>query len=210
MNIKAVIYDCDGVLFDSKEANKAFYNHILRHFGRAEMTPEEISYCHTHTAEETIRYLFRGDPNCDSAINYRLQVDYSPFLDFMIIEPHLVEILEYLRPRYKTAVSTNRSTTIKMVLEKKGIAHLFDMIVSALDVISPKPHPEGIQKILKAFGIGPEEAIFVGDSDVDLVTARRGGVWFVAYKNPVLEADFHINDHLELKEVLSINTFYRP
>lgn len=209
-HIKAIIYDCDGVLFDSKEANKAFYNHILRHFGRHEMTPEEIAYCHIHTAEETIRYLFRDDPNLENALKYRFQLDYAPFLDFMVVEPNLFEILEYLRPNYKTAVSTNRSTTIRMVLEKKGLAHLFDMIVSALDVVHPKPHPEGVQKILNAFGIEPEEAIFIGDSDVDRLTARGGGLWFVAYKNPSLQADFHINDHLDLKEILSIVHLYRP
>ncbi len=206
-DIQAVIYDCDGVLFDSRQANIEFYNHILRHFGRPNMTESDIDYVHISTADEAIGYLFRDDPNLDDALAYRPKVDYSPFLDYMIVEPHLVDILEYLRPRFKTAVSTNRSTTLKMVLEQKGLSHLFDMTVSALDVIHPKPHPEGLQKILKAFGISNNQALFVGDSEVDRLTSERAGVPFVAYRNRALQADYHIQDHLELKEILSPRSF---
>jgi len=209
-DIKAIIYDCDGVLFDSREANREFYSHILRHFGKPGIDPEDVAYCHTHTAEESIRYLFRDDPDLDNALEYRLRVDYTPFLDYMIVEPNLVEILEYIRPEYKTAVSTNRSTTLKMVLERKGLAHLFDMTVSALDVTHPKPHPEGVQKIIEAFELEPKQALFVGDSDVDRLTAKSAGTWFVAYKNLEIQADFYIQDHLELKEILTACPFYRP
>ncbi len=202
-NILAVIYDCDGVLFDSRQANVKLYNHILSRFGRPDMTETDIEYVHTSTAKEAISYLFKDDPNLDEALAYWPKLDYSPFLDYMILEPHLLDILEHLRPKFKTAVSTNRGITLKMVLEQKGLSHLFDITVSALDVVHPKPHPEGPQKILKAFGIGHEQALFVGDSEVDQLTSERAGIQFVAYKNRALQADHYIEDHLELKGILS-------
>ncbi|MDY6861377.1 MAG: HAD hydrolase-like protein, partial [Thermodesulfobacteriota bacterium] len=59
--IKLVIFDCDGVMFDSLEANIQFYNRILAHFGKPKMTREEIDYVHCHTAEDSVNYIFRND-----------------------------------------------------------------------------------------------------------------------------------------------------
>ncbi len=203
-DILAVIYDCDGVLFDSRQANVKLYNHILSRFGRPDMTETDVEYVHISTAKEAISYLFKGDPNLDEALAYWPKLDYSPFLDYLIVEPHLEDILEYLRPKFKTAVSTNRGITLKMVLERKGLSHLFDMTVSALDVNHPKPHPEGPQKILSTFGISPNQAIYVGDSEVDQLTSKRAGLPFVAYKNRALNANYHIQNHLELKKILPV------
>ena len=49
---KVIIFDCDGVLFDSKAANIAFYNQILAAVGLAPMTAEEVAYVHVSTAGE--------------------------------------------------------------------------------------------------------------------------------------------------------------
>jgi len=73
-----------------------------------------------------------------------------------------------------------------------------DLIVSALDVTNPKPHPESIQKVIQTFGVKPEEVLYIGDSEVDRKAARGAGVVFVAYKNPQIEADYHIHDLLEV------------
>ena len=45
---EAVIFDCDGVMFDTTEANMAYYNHILKHFGKPSMTPEQYLYAYAH------------------------------------------------------------------------------------------------------------------------------------------------------------------
>ena len=60
--IKVVIYDCDGVLFDSRKANEAFYNHILEHFGRPRMRADQLNYVHMSTGEDSVNFLFRDDP----------------------------------------------------------------------------------------------------------------------------------------------------
>ena len=49
---KVIIYDCDGVLFDSKEANEAFYNHILDHFGMPPLEPEQLEFVYSSTVRE--------------------------------------------------------------------------------------------------------------------------------------------------------------
>ena len=59
---KVIIFDCDGVLFDSKEANIAFYNQILSQFNLPPLTIAEVEYVHVSTAEEALRYLFLLQP----------------------------------------------------------------------------------------------------------------------------------------------------
>ena len=90
--VKLVIFDCDGVMFDSKHANDAYYNHILAHFGKPPMNSQQSKYVHMHTADQSIAYLFSDDPLAEQALAYRHQISYFPFIPLMEMEP-------YLRPR---------------------------------------------------------------------------------------------------------------
>ena len=204
MVTKVLIFDCDGVLFDSKDANIAFYNHILSHLHLPPMTQEEVEYVHASTAEGALRHLFTNrDPHLlDKGNDYRRGIDYTPFIHLMRMEPYLKELLKALPPPIKKAVSTNRTYTIGDVLRLHGLEGEFDLVVSALDVKNPKPHPDSIMTILQHFSITPSQALFVGDSEVDQDAAQAALVPFVAYKNRSLRADYHIDDLLQIKEII--------
>ena len=199
--VSVVIFDCDGVMFDSREANIHFYNHLLSRFGLPGMTEDKVDFVHMHTADESIRRIFEGTPHCDQALKYRWEMDYTPFIEDMIIEPDLKEVLEILKPRFGLAVATNRSNTINKVLESNDLDKYFDIVVSSLDVANPKPHPESLFKILAFFVVTPSAALYVGDSLVDRETATAASVPFVAYKNKALEADFHAE---KMKDILTL------
>jgi len=83
-------------------------------------------------------------------------------------------------------------------MERFNLWPYFDMVVTALDVKNPKPHPESVEKILAALRLKKEEAVFVGDSDVDKQTAESSGVTFIAYKNREIANDLLLEDHLEI------------
>ncbi len=144
-----------------------------------------------HTADESVRLIFQDTHLVEKAQKYNGQMDYTPFLKDMVLEPGLKELLEELRPGFGLAVATNRSNTIGKILESYGLSKYFDIVVSSLDVKMPKPHPESLLKILRFFKISPEEALYVGDSQVDNETARAAGISFIAYKNRALEADYY-------------------
>jgi phosphoglycolate phosphatase len=202
---KVIIFDCDGVLFDSKTANIAFYNQILASVGLAPMTAEEVEFVHFSTAKIALRYLIaRREPHrVEEIIKQQPQVDYTPFISLMRMEPHLRELLRALPSAIKKAVATNRSYTIGDVLRTHGLAAEFDLVVSALDVERPKPHPEAVLKVLLHFACSPVEALFVGDSDVDQRAAGEARVPFIAYKNQTLPADYHIEDLLEIAGIIT-------
>ena len=200
-NLKVIIFDCDGVMFDSRQANIAFYNTILARFEKPRLTDDALDVVHMSTAEESINYLFRDDPHLQNAQKYRKEVDYRQFIPLMSMEPFLQEVLGALKKKYQLAVATNRTNTIHPLLTAFHLEHFFDKVVSALDVNNPKPHPEAVFKIVNHFAIDARDAIFVGDSPVDKETALQAKVFFVAYKNALLHADYTIAD---LRELLSL------
>jgi HAD superfamily hydrolase (TIGR01509 family) len=119
------------------------------------------------------------------------------------MEPHLLETLNALKEKgIIRAISTNRTTSMPHIMDRFDLWSYFDMVVTALDVKNPKPHPESIEKIVKAFSLNKGETVFVGDSDVDQKTAESAQIKFVAYKNRELPNDACINDHLELLNLL--------
>jgi phosphoglycolate phosphatase len=191
--VKLVAFDCDGVLFDSRQANIAFYNAILAHFGRPPMSPAAVDYVHSHTVWESLEHLFPNSTDLKAVLHFARSFDYGPFIAMMVEEPFLREFLRFLRPGRYTALATNRTTTTRAVLAYHGLAGDFDLVVSAQDVSHPKPHPESFLRILEHFGLSPREAIYIGDSQVDERFAANAGVPFVAYRNPRLTADYYLD-----------------
>ena len=200
--IAAVIFDCDGVMFDSRQANTNYYNQILANFGLPPMTEDQVAFVHMHTADEAVRHIFQGTSYVKQAQAYRLEADYTPFIKDMIMEPGLKKLLRTLKPQFGLAIATNRSNTIGDVLESNGLKEYFDIVVSSLDVQKPKPHPEAIHKILNYFQVSPEQVLYVGDSLVDWQTARAAEVTLVAYQNDELETPWKVKALLEIQELL--------
>ncbi len=198
------IFDCDGVILDSREANRAYYNAILEEFGRESMDEKELSFVHMHTAEQSVKYLFRDDiAGQKKALVYAQTLDYTRFLDHLMMEPGVGDTIESIRPPMLTAVSTNRSTTMSRVVEIFGLDKWFDIIVCALDVNKPKPDPEGVFKILETLGVEKDRAIYIGDSVVDEMVAYRAKIPLIAYKNKDLKAMFHVEHFVQIKTILS-------
>jgi len=200
--IRAVIYDCDGVLVDSVESNRVYYNHILTRFGLPAVTEAQMDLVLTGTGKSVLEALFEGSPFAEAAREFQLQMPADIFLDLAKPEPHIHEVLRQLRTRYRTAVATNRGKSLVPLLEMHGMRDLFDVLVSSNDVTRNKPDPECIFIILKRFGLAPDEALYVGDSDIDRETAARAGTPFAAYRNPSLKADLHLRAHTDLLKAL--------
>jgi HAD superfamily hydrolase (TIGR01509 family) len=197
------IFDCDGVLLDSKEANRAYYNDILANSGRGPMSEDETQYVHTHTAEQSIFYLFRNNKALhEKAVFFAKHLNYSNYFYLLRMEPGVVETIRAVRPPVLTAIFTNRTTTMPKLREMFGFDSLFDSILCALDVAHPKPDPEGILRVIDLLGVDRERVIYVGDSVLDEQAAMNAKIPFVAYKNRSLEAMFHVKHFNEIAHIL--------
>jgi phosphoglycolate phosphatase-like HAD superfamily hydrolase len=89
------------------------------------------------------------------------------------------------------------------VLKDHGLAGDFDLVVTSLDVKEPKPAPEALFKILDHFGLRAPEAIYIGDTELDEMAATAAGIPLVAYKNPRLSADYHVESFKQMEELLT-------
>ncbi len=197
--LKLVIFDCDGVMFDSKDANRIYYNHLLEKFGHPLMDEQEGDYVHSHNVLDSVNYIFRKYPREIEAVNqYRISVDYTPFLKYMVIEPDLKEFLGMLKPKFYTAISTNRSNTMPSIMKMHDLETYFDLVVTSLDVEQPKPHTEGLVKVLNHFQLSASEAVYIGDSMVDREHTAGVNMRLISFKNPDLPAEYHVNSFLEI------------
>lgn len=201
--ISVVAFDCDGVMFDSAQANRAYYNQILHQFGLAPMTEEQFAYVHMHTVDEALAFLVPDSHKLEAVRQYCRRMTYLPFIRDMHMEPYLQTLLKQLRPNFKTAIATNRTNTMNRVLEEHHLQGLFDKVVTAGDVRNPKPHPELLLTLLDHFSIQPIQMVYIGDSELDAAAAHRAQVRFVAYRNPDLEADAHIQNLGQLFDLLT-------
>ena len=99
--------------------------------------------------------------------------------------PHVRETLQALRAAgVKLVVMTNKEGRYtKTVLDAHQLAPLFDHVISGDTLPVKKPNPAGIHDCLQRFGVAPGRALFVGDSSIDVATARNGGiaVWALPY-----------------------------
>lgn len=203
-HVTVVAFDCDGVMFDTEAANRAYYNHLLEHFGRSPMSPQQLAFVHMHPVNEALAHIFDDEQTRAAAHAYRRTLDYRMFIKYLEIEPHLVPLLKKLKPRFKTAIATNRTDTINRLLSEFDLTGLFDLVVTALDIQRPKPHPDPLLKVLDHFQIEPRQVLYVGDSQLDEMAALAADVTFVAYRNPGLTAEFHIASLKDLENLLGL------
>lgn len=198
--LKLIVFDCDGVMFDSKPANIAYYNSLLNHFSLPAMDDSEEEFVHMNSVTESVKHIFRHyqQPTIARVNEVRQQISYDPFLKYMRIEPDLIEFLELTHTKYHLAISTNRTNTMLPLLDAYGLKQYFAKVVTAHTATRPKPAPDGLLEILDHFGCTAEQAIFIGDSTIDEQHAASCDVPLVAFKSPRLHAAYHVTCFMEL------------
>lgn len=206
--LKLIVFDCDGVMFSSRESNRVYYNHLLHTFGCPPMDETELAYVHIHNVNNSVRHIFRNHPQVDvDAVNaYRLRLDYTPYLRYMEMEPDLPDFLRTIKPRYHTAISTNRTDTMDNILDTFALRPWFDMVVTASSAPRPKPAPDGLRMILEHFQVQPDEAIYIGDSVIDEEHCAGVGVDLIAFRNEELQARYRVNSFLEILDLPPLRT----
>jgi len=204
--IKAVIFDCDGVLFDTAFANRKFYDEVLTTFDKPPLTDVQFVNVHMMTVTAAIQYLFPEKASHKEVFACLKQIGYAKFIPFMRMEKGLVQLLTRLKEKgFIRGIATNRTNTMEQVLRDNDLEAYFEMVVTSADVVNPKPDPEQLLKIMEAFHLSPPEVIFIGDSEYDQRAARSAGTWFVAFKQPKLTADIHVNAMADILGILQIN-----
>ena len=202
-NIVGVVYDCDGVLFESKQANLAYYNAILARFAAGSVPVEDdgiVQLCHTAASPQVLEVLLGGEL-AQEALRFAATLSYRDFLSFMTPEPGLNQALERIHRKFPVALATNRGGSATEILSHFQLADFFSTVVTSHDVPRPKPYPDMLLLVCERFGVDPQQLLFIGDSEADYRAAQAADMPFAGYKwQP--PSGLSIGGHLELVELL--------
>lgn len=204
LNPKGIIFDCDGVLFESKNANLAYYNEIFTAFDVPAVTMEQeerAHICHTAATPQVFAALL-GPERAQLAIRMAAGIDYRKFIPFMTPEPQLHEVIATLAERYPLAVATNRGTSMSAILSHFDLDRYFTVVITSRDVARPKPFPDMLHLAANRLGIAEKELLFVGDSELDAAAAAAAGMPFIAYRSIQGEAPA-ISSHRDIFALLA-------
>jgi phosphoglycolate phosphatase len=177
-SVHALIFDLDGTLIDSKQDLIHAVNAMLRELGRGELAEETISGYIGHGAPQLVARAL-GDESTERDRQRALQFFLSYYelhkMDSTCAYPGVRETLEKLASM-PMAVLTNKPVRISVrILEAMGLSKYFRAIYGGNSFDTKKPDPLGARTILRELGAEPREALLVGDSQVDVQTARNAG-----------------------------------
>lgn len=179
--IDLVIFDADGVLFDSSESNVAYYNAIFRAIGEPPLSPAEEIASYSNATTQVFAERTRGDrERYERMIEAARTLDNDPFLKMLRPPLELRPFMTELKKRYRLALATNRSGTVPALVEHLGLSGIFDAVASARDKVRPKPAPDILHLCLERAGTHASRAVYVGDSAIDLEASREAGLHFIA------------------------------
>ncbi|MBI5508793.1 MAG: HAD family hydrolase [Deltaproteobacteria bacterium] len=197
-DIRAVLFDMDGVLIDSYEAWFALVKGGTAVFGGNAVTREAFAAGWGQGVDEDVRTFFPGRTVAEVERYY--EDAFANVADQVVVSPQAREIFEVLRARgIKTAVLSNTPgpLTRKIVQTLKLKA---DLALGGADAGRPKPAPDLLRRACERFGVPPAAALMVGDSRFDREAAAAAGVAFVGMGT--IEAEARIASLGELMPLL--------
>jgi phosphoglycolate phosphatase len=214
--VRALIFDLDGTLIDSKLDLIHSVNAMLRELKRPELASETISGYIGHGAPQLVARALGGtatEGELKHALQFFLGYYEEHKMDNTCAYPGVPETLAQLT-HIPMAVLTNKPERISVrILKSLGLAKYFQAIYGGNSFESKKPHPFGANKILQEFGIAAAQALIVGDSEVDVQTARNAGTraaavnyGFGVHDRAVHPADIYLDRFADLADVVRNHT----
>ena len=179
-NFDTYIFDLDGTLLSTLDDLAASCNYALRHNGMAERTLDEVR---RFVGNGVKKLMERAIP--EGLDNPKFEKTYADFrqhymehnLDTTQPYPEVLEMLTQLKARgKKIAVVSNKFYAATQALCKHFFGDLVDVSIGEREDIRKKPAPDTVNEALRQLGAERNRAVYIGDSDVDVMTARNSGM----------------------------------
>ncbi|NIK11715.1 phosphoglycolate phosphatase/pyrophosphatase PpaX [Alkalibacillus almallahensis] len=153
------------------------FQSVFKDFDNKEVTPDEIKAMFGPSETGIIRENLL-DSNYDKAIELYYEKYSEKHPELVPKNEEINDLLLFLKKEgYKLGIVTGKaSKSLFISLDSLNISDLFDVIITGDDVSTPKPHPEGLNKALAKLKINNTDAIFLGDSDADILAGKQANV----------------------------------
>jgi phosphoglycolate phosphatase len=185
-HIRLVIFDLDGTLIDSRLDLVHSVNAALRHIGRPELPEDVIASYVGDGAPMLIRRALGAEADDEALVKTGLEFFLSYYrehkLDHTTLYDGILDALRVIQGRNglsrTMAVLTNKPVRPSVaIVEALGLGPFFSAVYGGNSFATKKPDPEGAREILRETGVPAEDTLMVGDSHVDVGTARNAGLW---------------------------------
>ena len=196
MKLKAVVFDLDGTLLDTLDDLTAAVGHALGTFGYAAIEKSRVRrYVGNGVPKLIERALYFAVNGCDPDLDSGKFDDRSLFNACLAVfteyydkhsadltKPYdgAVDMIKAVKSRgLKSAIVTNKYDGAAQALKVKFFGDV-DIVVGAREGLRNKPAPDGVYKALETLGVGKDSAVYVGDGETDIATARNSGMPVIA------------------------------
>lgn len=208
--IKTVIFDLDGTLLNTLEDLKDAANFALSEFGYPKRSLEEIR---CFVGNGVRKLIERAVPEACENIDECLCIFKNNYSENMCNNtvPYngILKILKDLQDNgVKIGVVSNKFDSAVKELCKKYFGNLVDIAVGQSDDVPKKPAPDGVLKAMKELGADKNSTVYIGDSEVDVQTAKNSGLpcigvtWGFRNKNDLQGADYIIDNPCDIISVI--------
>jgi phosphoglycolate phosphatase len=179
-SVRVLIFDLDGTLIDSKLDLANSINAMLEHMGRAQLAHDTIYSLVGNGAPVLVRRALGAgatDAEANEGLGFFLSYYRMHMLDNTVTYPGVREGLKLLE-EFPMAVLTNKPVRFsRAILDGLGLSPYFRFVYGGNSFERKKPDPMGVEVLLRELTATPLEAMMVGDSEVDVRTARNAGIW---------------------------------
>jgi len=177
--IKALVFDIDGVLIDSFDANLKFFQDLLSKTGYKPPTKKEYSPIFHLSMLDVIRICTKSSDEKEIKRVWEMgrsrKVKYPIFL--LKTTKDLEKTIIELSGKYLLGIVTNRvKEGIYKIPVLSRLKKYFQITVAYQDTKNHKPHPDPLLLACKKLGVNPDEAVYVGDAQSDIIAGKAAGM----------------------------------
>ncbi|MBU1090033.1 HAD family hydrolase [Patescibacteria group bacterium] len=181
MKLKAILFDFDGTLVHSIDLLVRIFEEILAEREFPPVATEKIRTLIGEPFEKIFREITPLEDVAELVKDFRKKEDARNNPAEIAIVAETIPTLEFLRRQNLKlgVVSTKKRAVVLQLARDYHLEKFFNLVVGGEEIENPKPHPEPILHACELLGISPREILFVGDSLLDLQSAKAAGAIFV-------------------------------
>ncbi|MBI1349916.1 MAG: HAD-IA family hydrolase [Actinomycetales bacterium] len=174
---EALLFDCDGTLVDTMSLHRLVWTEIFARYDFAMTSAWWDQYANV----ALLPFVRAAIPDADDALAHDLNREsIGMFMERLhLIDPleHVIEVARQYHGRLPLAVVTGGYRDVVVpTLDAAGITDLFDIIVTADDVVNSKPAPDLYALAAQRLGVDPQRCLAYEDSDIGMASARDAGI----------------------------------
>lgn len=204
-----MLFDLDGTLVDSSRDITEALNYAIKPYGYVPLSVSETIKLVGEGITRLIEKVISDNLSIKEEVINRFLEHYSKNLTTHTRPyPKVEETLKALDSYTKAVISNKREALSRRLLEELKLAEYFEYIIGSDSTPEKKPSPVPIQHVLELTGLTPEDAMIIGDSNLDIKAGKAAGILTVAvlygYRPPevLTEADYFIKK--DLSELLDL------